>query len=62
MQSIIDNFINGNLTDAKAKAKRYSVAKIQAAFEEIGYSRNKAELTAHYLKGWNCYQSACDAK
>lgn len=62
MQTMIDNYINGNLTDAKRKAKRFSVASIRAALMDgCGYSFKKATLTAEYLKTGNGFQLACDA-
>lgn len=61
MQTMIDNYLNGNLTDAKRQAKRFSVASIRAALEECGYSFRKATLTAEYLKTGNGFQLACDA-
>lgn len=61
MQTMIDNFINGNLTTARKQARRFSVWNIREAFIEIGYSMEKATLTADWLKGRDCFQAACDA-
>lgn len=61
MNTMIENFINGNLTDAKRQAKRFSYAAIRAALEDMGYSVRKAALTADYLKTGEGFQSACDA-
>lgn len=61
MQTLLDNFINGNLTIAKKQAKRFKEYAIREAFQEIGYSQNKAQLTTDWLKGRDCWQAACDA-
>jgi hypothetical protein len=63
MKSLCDNFINGNLTDAKRQAKRYSAARITLAFyQDYGFSILKAAITADYLKGQATFQEACDAQ
>lgn len=62
MQTMLENFINGNLTDAKRQAKRFSHSAIRnALMDDYGYSANKAALTADYLKTGTGFQSACDA-
>ena len=62
MNSMIDNFINGNLRHAKKQAKRFSRQAIQCALEtEYGFSTYKALVTARYLKGQADFQEACDA-
>lgn len=63
MENLINNFINGNLETAKKQAKRYGAEKIRDAFiEEAGYSFEKAQRTADYLKGKGTFQDACDAE
>ena len=63
MQSIIDNLINGNLIEAKRKAKRHSVVLLLAYMRgEIGWSADKSLAAAKYLKGMCSYQEYCDAK
>jgi hypothetical protein len=62
MQSILSNLINGNLTDAKTKAKRYSFWKILSYMEETGWSTLEAFNTASYLKGRCSFQDYCDRK
>ena len=63
LQSLVNNEINGNLTTAKKQARRHREHKIAAAFEELaGFSPRKAQLTAAWLKGADCYQAACDAE
>ena len=46
MNTLIDNLINGNLTTAKKQAKRFPAWQIRDALIDIGYSLNKATLTA----------------
>lgn len=62
MNELIDNLINGNLSDAKRMAKPFKVWDIRVALLNNGYSLNKALLTADWLKGRDCWQAACDAK
>jgi hypothetical protein len=63
MKTLINNYINGNLTTARVQAKKFSHKKIRAALQEMcGYSLNKAVLTADYLKTGEGFQEACDAE
>lgn len=62
MNRLIDNLINGNLTDARRMAKGYKAWFIRESLIKQGYSLNKAVLTADWLKGRECWQAACDAK
>lgn len=62
MKTLLENLINGNLTDAKNMAKRYELFAIaRAAQDLLGISRNKAIMTAAYLKGRCTFQAYCDA-
>lgn len=62
MNTLIENYVNGNLTDAKRQAKRFSTWEIRDALVDmLGYSLNKATLTADWLHGRDCWQEACDA-
>jgi hypothetical protein len=62
MNTLIDQFLNGNLRDAKAQAKRFPAWEIRDALQDLaGYSLEKATLTADWLKGRECWQAACDA-
>lgn len=62
MHSIIENLINGNLTDAKQAAKRFALFDIaRAACADFGMTRNKAIMAAAYLKGRATFQAYCDA-
>ena len=63
MNSMIENFVNGNLNTARKSARRFSHAAIRAALvEDYGYSLNKAALTADWLKTGTGFQAACDAE
>ena len=62
MKTVLDNLINGNLTDAKKQASRFDLFAIaRSAMEYLGYSRNKAIMAAAYLKGRATFQAYCDA-
>jgi hypothetical protein len=61
MQTMIDNLINGNLTDAKRQAKRFSKAAIAAHLFSIGWSVRKSAAGSCYLKGEITFQQYCDA-
>jgi hypothetical protein len=62
MKSLIQNYINGNLTTARQQAKRFTHRAIREALQLCGYSLNKATLTADYLKTGKGFQEACDAE
>lgn len=62
MDTMIDNYMNGNIADARKQAKRFSLLAIRAALIDLGYSENKATLTAHHMKTGEGWQAACDAK
>lgn len=62
MENLINNYINGNISDAKRLARRFKSWQIREGFQELaGYSERKASLTADFLKGRDCWQAACDA-
>lgn len=62
MKSLISNFINGNLTDAKKQAAHYTGARIASVlYHDYGYTGARALATAAYLKGRGTFQAACDA-
>jgi len=62
METLINNLINGNLTQAKQQAKRFSEWAIRDALEDNGYHTHaKAVLAAAWLKGRDCWQEYCDA-
>jgi hypothetical protein len=62
MQSTFENLINGNLTDAKRKARHYAgTALIDYAIMELGWSCSKALRAVQYLKDGGSFQRYCDA-
>ena len=62
MKSLIENYINGNLSDARYMARNYTLARIRSELiDSLGYTFEKAQLTAEYLKTGEGYQAACDA-
>ena len=61
MNVLIENLINGNLTDAKEQAKRYGFWPIARAAQTYFGSRNKALMAAAYLKGRVTFQAFCDS-
>ena len=62
MNALIENLVNGNLTDAKEQAKRYALFAIASAAMSYGMTRNKAVMAAAYLKGRATFQAYCDAE
>lgn len=60
MKTLLENYINGNLTAAKQQAKRYSLAKLLIFLGEH-YPPAKAQAVALFLKGKGSFQAACDA-
>ena len=61
MKTLLNNYLNGNLAEARRAAKRHSFAHIALTLFYLGYSMDKAELTARWLKTGEGYQAACDA-
>lgn len=58
---IIENLINGNISDAKKEAKKVSQINIEATcFGSFGMSEHKSRNTAAFLKGKLDFQSYCD--
>jgi hypothetical protein len=62
MNAMIQNLENGNLKDAKKKAKRYRQADIMQFCIDIGMTFEKAVATAMYLKNQIDHQQYCDAE
>ena len=63
MKTLLENLLNGNLTDAKKQATRFGLFDIaRAAADHLGYTRNKAIMAAAYLKGHCTFQAYCDAE
>lgn len=60
---MISNLINGNLTDAKRQAKRFSELAISVHLTHShGWSDERALAAAHYLKTGEGFQAYSDAK
>ena len=63
METMIDNFINGNVSTARKQAKRFTHGAIREALVDLyGFSEHKAALTADFLKTGEGFQAACDAR
>ena len=62
-QELVENFINGNITEARKGAKNRRRYKLCQAFYELaGFSLDKAAKTAIFLKTGRGWQAACDAE
>ena len=62
LERIVHDLINGNLTDARKRAKRVSKLNLIFGFQDIaGYSANKAVYATKYLKTGEGFQAYCDA-
>ena len=63
MEQLINDYENGQLKEAKDRAKRLKNWEIRDGLRErLAYSLNRATLTADWLKGRDCWQAACDAE
>lgn len=63
MKTIFNNLINGNLKSAKLGAEKYGVGPLRSfVFNVLGWSPEKSDLAARYLKGEDCWQEYCDAE
>lgn len=61
LQYLVETFINGNISHAKEKAKRFSYLRIREGFITFaGYSFKKASLAADVLKHGGSFQKYCD--
>jgi len=58
----IEDLINGNISDAKRKAKQCSFAKLEAAGLGIGLSQAQSQAAAYYLKTGEGWKRWCDSK
>lgn len=59
----IENYLNGNLADAKAMAKRHGRIALYNRMRNVyGWSIDKSLATANYLKGRGSWQAACDSR
>lgn len=63
METMLNNFINGNISTARKQAKRFDGARIASTLvTDYGFSEVKARLTAYFLKTEEGFQAACDAE
>lgn len=62
MNTLISNYVNGNLSTAKAQAKRKSYSALLVALQDYGYGPAAAIAIAAFLKGRGSFQAACDAE
>jgi hypothetical protein len=61
MQAIKD-YINGNLADAKKRAKQAGRKRTLEALQDYGYSPETTEAILAYLLDGGSFQAACDAE
>jgi hypothetical protein len=62
MKTMIENLINGNVTTAREQAKGKSgLAIMRALRDDYGWSQDKSEKAAHFLKTGEGWQAYCDA-
>ncbi len=63
MNQMIANLINGNLTDARKQAEKFSQDRIyRCCMEEWEWSESKSHAAAVYLKTGEGWQRFCDAE
>jgi hypothetical protein len=63
IESLANDLINGNLSDAKKKARSFGAHDICRGFIELGWTTGKARAAAIYLKDpdQESFQAYCDA-
>ncbi len=60
---VVSNYIDGNLSDAKAGASRITWRNLYLCLcLQYGMSHDEARTAADYLKGKGTFQAACDAQ
>jgi len=60
MSTLVENFVNGNLKEAKRQAAAMAHWEIRCLFEEAGYSLKQSVIIADWLKGRNCWKQVCE--
>ncbi len=60
IKSVIENYENGNLSDARHGAKRHSEMRIFSALRNQGKRITHAGAIAGYLKGTWTYRQHCE--
>jgi len=62
LSALVDNWINGNRTEAKKQAARFSALTLAEYLTQYrDWPTREAWTVAEYLKGADNYQAACDA-
>ncbi len=62
MEAMILNLLNGNLSDAKRQAKKFSWNKIyHYCWTRLEWSQTKSTCATYYLKTGKSFQAYCDA-
>ena len=62
-ERVFDDLINGNLTDARRRAKRLNNRDLYGyAFDYLGWGHDRSVRAAWFLKGECSFQEYCDAK
>jgi hypothetical protein len=63
VERVFDDLINGNLTDAKRRARRFTTFRLSMyARQCLFWSFDRSVKAAAYLKGECSLQEYCDAK
>ena len=58
----IDNYINGNLRDARKTAKNISENKLFTYLTELGWKVNSSRAVSRFLKNKCTFQEACNVE
>lgn len=62
MDSMIENYLNGNIKEARKTAKHFSQYRIYRYLrEDFGFSDSRALAIAAFLKTGDFWQESCDA-
>lgn len=62
-EAVFNDLINGNLTDAKRRARRFTAFRLSMyARQCLFWSLDRSVKAAAYLKGGCSFQEYCDAK
>ena len=57
----IANYLNGNLSDARAQAARVPYGDlVDCLVQDFGKPKRAAQVITEYLKGQRTFQQACD--
>lgn len=63
MESMINNLINGNIKEARSQARSKSgLAIMRVLRDDYGWTQDKAEKAALFLKTGEGFQAYCDAE